>query len=99
MAKIIDADVVLAYVLLHQRGVTMAELRKLRKALLPEFYLEIDSASIGSAVFLCHLFCWHPGGSLGVVVRTQRLTPKYVNYLYGNRCPKECRRQICESLQ
>lgn len=97
MTKIIDADVVLIYVLAIREKVTMAELRKLRSALLPEFYLDIDSLCISSAVYMSPLFRWLKDGSVGRGERLEGLSPQYIVDTYD--CPEECRRRLCQSLQ
>jgi hypothetical protein len=68
--EIIDADVILANVLRYRKTVDMAFLRLLREKLLPNFYLEVDSESINTAVWLhSELFAW--GDEEGIIRRAR----------------------------
>jgi len=78
--EIIDADVVLAHALRYHESVDMAFLRKLQTKLLPDFYLDIDSDAVGTAVWLhSELFAW---GETGVIHRAPTAEPLFASDSY-----------------
>ena len=100
MCQVIDSDAVLAYVLAQREAVDMAFLRGLRRKLCPDFFLDVDSESIASAVFLHgDLFAWQSEGVVRRASNAKRLfdSPKYIEASYGARLPEECRRRIEEA--
>lgn len=102
MCQVIDSDVVLAIVLSQRDAVDMALLRDLRTRLCPDFFLDVDSESIASAVYLnAALFAWEREGVVGRAGNAQRLfaSQKYIDASYGARVPQECRRRIEERMQ
>jgi hypothetical protein len=102
MCQVIDSDVVLAYVLAQREAVDMVLLRGLRTELCPDFFLDIDSESIASAVFLhAHLFAWQSEGVVRRASNSENLfdSRQYIDASYGARLPEECRRRIEEGIQ
>lgn len=102
MCQVIDSDAVLAIVLSQRDAVDMAFLRDLRRNLCPDFYLDIDSESVASAVYLnAALFAWEREGVVRQAGNAQSLfaSQKYIDASYGSRVPQECRRRIEERMQ
>ncbi|MEA1951024.1 MAG: hypothetical protein U9N87_06545 [Planctomycetota bacterium] len=102
MCQVIDSDAVLAYVLTKLKTVNMAALRDLRAKLCPDFFLDIDSESIASAVFLhADLFAWESEGVVRRADDSQSLfaSLEYIDASYGMRLPLACRERIEVSIQ
>ncbi len=102
MCEVIDSDAVLAFVLMQRDAVDMAFLRDLRAKLCPDFFLDIDSESIASAVYLnADIFAWEREGVVCRAGNAQSLfaSHEYIEASYGARLPHECRRRITERMQ
>ena len=102
MCQVIDSDAVLAIVLSRRGAVDMAFLRNLRAHLCPDFFLDIDTESIASAVYLhADLFVWEREGVVRQSGKAQSLfaSRDYIEASYGSRLPPECRRRIEEQMQ
>lgn len=101
MCQVIDSDAVLAIVLSRLPTVDMAFLRDLRVHLSPDFFLDVDSESIASAVYLhSDLFDWESEGVVRQADHARRLfaSREYIQAAYGTRLPNECRQRIEERM-
>ena len=102
MTQVIDSDAVLAYVLMQRESVDMAFLRDLRAKLCPDYFIEIDSESVGSAIFLSpEIFAWENEGVVRRADDTEKLfsSQEYIEASYGSRIPIGCRDKITNHIQ
>jgi hypothetical protein len=100
MCQVIDSDAVLAFVLSQRESVDMAFLRKLQTKLCPDFFLDIDSESVSSTVFLhSELFDWKSEGVVCRASDAQNLfaSSTYIEASYGASLPEACKQRIVES--